>query len=135
MKFRLKVPDISFLTSNKKAVSKSVKNLSTKELINQMKTELIAEQIKTTGNFSKYIESQTFGIPQTGLNPSPAIAGVAMAVFVFLVVITIYYGQVQTSLNLSIFSGTSGVLLNLMPLVLVCAAMVGIIVTAIKLSG
>jgi hypothetical protein len=63
-----------------------------------------------------------------------AIAGVAIATLVFLIVLTVY-GQVQSSLQLNVF--TSGVqnLINLIPLVLVGAAIIGIIIVAFRLSA
>ena len=62
-----------------------------------------------------------------------AIAAVAIATLVFLIVLTIY-GQVHASLNLNVF--TSGVqsLIDLIPLVLVGAAIIGIVVVAFRLT-
>lgn len=63
-----------------------------------------------------------------------AIAGVAVATLVFLVVLTIY-GSVQTELNMAVFSAGVQNLINLIPLVLVGAAIVAIVVTAFRLSA
>jgi len=63
-----------------------------------------------------------------------AIAGVAIATLVFLIVLTVY-GQVQSSLNLAVFSAGVVNLINLIPLVLVGAAIIGIIVVAFRLSA
>jgi hypothetical protein len=63
-----------------------------------------------------------------------AIAGVAIATLVFLIVLTVY-GQVQSSLNTSVFSAGVVNLINLIPLVLVGAAIIGIIVVAFRLSA
>jgi len=63
-----------------------------------------------------------------------AIAGVAIATLVFLIVLTVY-GQVQSSLNLLVFDVGVRNLINLIPLVLVGAAIIGIIVVAFRLSA
>jgi len=63
-----------------------------------------------------------------------AIAGVAIATLVFLIVLTVY-GQVQSSLNTAVFSTGVVNLINLIPLVLVGAAIIGIIVVAFRLSA
>jgi hypothetical protein len=63
-----------------------------------------------------------------------AIAGVAIATLVFLIVLTVY-GQVQASLNMDVFSEGVSNLINLIPLVLVGAAIIGIIVVAFRLSA
>jgi hypothetical protein len=63
-----------------------------------------------------------------------AIAGVAIATLVFLIVLTIY-GQVSSSLNTSVFSTGVVSLINLIPLVLVGAAIIGIVVVAFRLSA
>jgi hypothetical protein len=63
-----------------------------------------------------------------------AIAGVAIASLVFLVVLTVY-GQVQSNLNMTVFSAGVINLINLIPLVLVGAAIIGIIVVAFRLGG
>jgi len=63
-----------------------------------------------------------------------AIAGVAIATLVFLIVLTVY-GQVQSSLNTAVFSAGVVNLINLIPLVLVGAAIIGIIVVAFRLSA
>ena len=63
-----------------------------------------------------------------------AIAGVAIATLVFLIVLTVY-GQVQASLNTSVFSAGVVNLINLIPLVLVGAAIIGIIVVAFRMSA
>lgn len=62
-----------------------------------------------------------------------AIAAVAIATLVFLIVLTIY-GQVQQSLNLAVFSTGVQSLINLLPLVLVGAAIIGIVVVAFRLT-
>ena len=63
-----------------------------------------------------------------------AIAGVAIATLVFLIVLTVY-GQVQASLNMDVFDDGVENLINLIPLVLVGAAIIGIIVVAFRLSA
>lgn len=63
-----------------------------------------------------------------------AIAGVAIATLVFLIVLTVY-GQVQASLNTAVFDAGVVNLINLIPLVLVGAAIIGIIVVAFRLSA
>jgi len=63
-----------------------------------------------------------------------AIAGVAIATLVFLIVLTVY-GQVQASLNLLAFDVGTRNLINLIPLVLVGAAIVGIVVVAFRMSA
>jgi len=63
-----------------------------------------------------------------------AIAGVAIATLVFLIVLTVY-GQVQASLNILVFDVGVRNLINLIPLVLVGAAIIGIIVVAFRLSA
>ena len=62
-----------------------------------------------------------------------AIAAVAIAALVFLIVLTIY-GQEDASLNKAVF--TTGVqnLINLIPLVLVGAAIIGIVVVAFRIA-
>lgn len=63
-----------------------------------------------------------------------AIAAVAIATLVFLIVLVIY-GQVSSSLNTSQFSSSVQSLIDLIPLVLVGAAIIGIVVVAFRLSG
>jgi hypothetical protein len=63
-----------------------------------------------------------------------AIAGVAISTLVFLIVLTVY-GQVQASLNMDAFSPGVTNLIDLIPLVLVGAAIIGIIVVAFRLSA
>ena len=63
-----------------------------------------------------------------------AIAGVAIATLVFLIVLTVY-GQVQSNLNMLVFDAGVRNLINLIPLVLVGAAIIGIIVVAFRLSA
>ena len=63
-----------------------------------------------------------------------AIAGVAIATLVFLIVLTVY-GQVSSNLNTAVFSSGVTNLINLIPLVLVGAAIIGIIVVAFRLSA
>jgi len=63
-----------------------------------------------------------------------AIAGVAIATLVFLIVLTVY-GQVQANLNMDMFGAGVINLINLIPLVLVGAAIIGIIVVAFRLSA
>jgi len=63
-----------------------------------------------------------------------AIAGVAIATLVFLIVLTVY-GQVSAQLNTAVFSTGVVNLINLIPLVLVGAAIIGIIVVAFRLSN
>ena len=61
------------------------------------------------------------------------IAAVAISVLVFLIVLTIY-GQVQSALNLAVFSSGVQSLITLIPLVLVGAAIIGIVVVAFRMS-
>lgn len=63
-----------------------------------------------------------------------AIAAVAIATLVFLIVLVIY-GQVSSSLNTEQFSSSVQSLIALIPLVLVGAAIIGIVVVAFRLSG
>jgi len=63
-----------------------------------------------------------------------AIAGVAIATLVFLIVLNVY-GSVQASLNIAVFSTGVQNLINLIPLVLVGAAVIGIIIVAFRLSA
>ena len=64
-----------------------------------------------------------------------AIAGVAIATLVFLIVLTVY-GQVVYSLNASnVFTPGVVNLINLIPLVLVGAAIIGIVIVAFRLSA
>lgn len=63
-----------------------------------------------------------------------AIASVAIATLVFLIVLTIY-GQVQTSLNTAVFSTGVQNLINLIPLVLVGSAIVGIVIVAFRMQA
>lgn len=62
-----------------------------------------------------------------------AIAAVAIAALVFLIVLTIY-GQVDASLNKAVFSTGVQNLIDLIPLVLVGAAIVGIVVVAFRIT-
>lgn len=61
------------------------------------------------------------------------IAGVAIAVLVFLIVLTVY-GSVSSALNIAQFSTAVQTLIGLIPLVLVGAAIIGIVVVAFKLA-
>ena len=63
-----------------------------------------------------------------------AIAGVAIATLVFLIILTVY-GQVQANLNMDMFDAGVVNLINLIPLVLVGAAIIGIIIVAFRLSA
>jgi len=63
-----------------------------------------------------------------------AIAGVAIATLVFLIVLTVY-GEVQAALNIAVFDAGVQNLINLIPLVLVGAAIIGIIIVAFRLSA
>jgi len=62
-----------------------------------------------------------------------AIASVAIATLVFLIVLVVY-GEVTNALNLAVFSTGVQSLITLIPLVLVGAAIVGIVVVAFRLS-
>lgn len=62
-----------------------------------------------------------------------AIASVAIATLVFLIVLVVY-GEVTGALNLLVFSTGVQSLIALIPLVLVGAAIVGIVVVAFRLS-
>lgn len=62
------------------------------------------------------------------------IAAVAIATLVFLIVLVVY-GQVQSNLNTTPFSSGVVSLINLIPLVLVGAAIIGIIVVAFRMAA
>lgn len=62
------------------------------------------------------------------------IAAVAIAVLVFLIVLSVW-GQVYASLNMAVFSSGVQNLLNLIPLVLVGSAIVGTVVVAFRMAG
>ena len=72
-------------------------------------------------------------VPSSGMGVS-SIAGIAVASMVFLIVLTVY-GSIQSTLNTSVFSAGTANLINLIPLVLVGAAIIGIIVTAMVLTN
>ena len=59
------------------------------------------------------------------------IATIAIAALVFLIVLTVY-GQVRSSLNLAPFDAGTVNLINLIPLVLVGAVIIGIVVVALR---
>ena len=59
------------------------------------------------------------------------IATIAIAALVFLIVLTVY-GQVRSNLNLSPFDAGTINLINLIPLVLVGAVIIGIVVVALR---
>lgn len=61
------------------------------------------------------------------------ISGLAIAALVFLIVLTVY-GQVQSNLNTTPFSNGVVNLINLIPLVLVGAVIIGIISMAFRMS-
>ena len=63
-----------------------------------------------------------------------AIAGVAIATLVFIIVMTVYGAVVQQLNTVPLGTGAAN-LLNLIPLVLVGAAIIGIIVVAFRLSA
>lgn len=64
------------------------------------------------------------------------IAAIAIAALVFLVVLTVY-GQVQSSMNISSMGMSAGVvnLINLIPLVLVGAVIIGIISMVFRMTS
>ncbi len=62
-----------------------------------------------------------------------AISGVAIATLVFLIVLTIY-GQVSSSLNTAVFDAGVVSLIDLIPLVLVGSALIGIVAVAFRLG-
>lgn len=61
------------------------------------------------------------------------IAAVAIAVLVFLIVLTVY-GQVSSNLNTQPFSAGVVNLINLLPLILVGSAIVGVISLAFRMT-
>jgi len=62
-----------------------------------------------------------------------AISAVAISTLVFLIVLVIY-GSVTASLNTSVFDAGVVSLINLIPLVLVGSALIGIVAVAFRLS-
>ena len=69
----------------------------------------------------------------SGLPSAFPIAGIAMAALVGLVMLTVY-GQVSTAMNTSTFSTPVVNLINLVPLVLVGAIIIGIISMAFRMT-
>ena len=61
------------------------------------------------------------------------IASVAIAVLVFLIVLTVY-GSVSSALNFGAFTTAVTSLINLLPLVLVGSAIIGVVVVAFRLA-
>ena len=61
------------------------------------------------------------------------IASVAIAVLVFLIVLTVY-GSVVGTLNFGAFSAGVTSLINLLPLVLVGATIIGVVIVAFRLA-
>ena len=59
-----------------------------------------------------------------------AIATTAIAVLVFLIVLVVY-GEVTNALNFDVFSSSVQSLINLIPLVLVGGAIIGIVMLAL----
>lgn len=89
----------------------------------------VKKQIKTD---SIKVETQNYdsGPSFGGIS---SIVGIAVAGIVFLMVLTIY-GSIASSLNTSVLGSTSSSLINLIPLVLVGAAIIGVITMAFRLS-
>jgi len=117
--------------------------------VNKKKDDKVSERKTVASNksaFSKYdvVEKAVKEITTTetsysgsGFGGVSAISGVAVATLVFLIVLTVY-GQVSSSLNTSALGPSSGAIMNLMnllPLVLVGAAIIGIITMAFRLSS
>jgi hypothetical protein len=71
---------------------------------------------------------------QMGNRGQAQIAAVAIATLVFLIVLTIY-GQVDTALNKEPFTAGVRSLINLIPLVLVGSAIIGVVVVAFRMAG
>jgi len=63
-----------------------------------------------------------------------SMAGIAIATLMFLIVLTVY-GQVQATINTSVFDSGVENLINLIPLVLVGAIIIGIISVGFRLSN
>ena len=107
----------------------------TKFVISEIKRKVFGDPkptaVKIPAKKSKPFKMPKIDLPDMG--PS-AISGIAIATLVFLIILTIY-GQVASSLNTSLI-GSAGVtnLINLIPLVLVGAAIIGIITMAFRLS-
>jgi hypothetical protein len=62
-----------------------------------------------------------------------AIATIAIATLVFLIVLVVY-GEVSTALNFAVFSTAVQSLINLLPLILVGGAIIGIVVVVFRLT-
>ena len=69
-----------------------------------------------------------------GKKGQSAISSVAIATLVFLIVLTIY-GQVSSNLNTAPFTAGVVNLINLIPLVLVGSAIIGIVAIAFRLGA
>lgn len=74
------------------------------------------------------------GLDKMGTKGQSAISNVAIATLVFLIVLTIY-GQVSSNLNTDPFSTGVVSLINLIPLVLVGSALIGIVAVAFRLGA
>jgi hypothetical protein len=61
------------------------------------------------------------------------LAGIAIAVLIFIIVLVVY-GEVVNALNTEVFSDSVVSLIALIPLVLVGAALVYIVITALRYS-
>ena len=88
----------------------------------------VDKQIKTENKVEKYIDYS-----DTSVGPMASIMGIVTALIAFIVVFTIY-GSVASTINMGVIEPTTSSLINLIPLVLVGAAMIGVIITALRLS-
>jgi hypothetical protein len=109
----------------------------TKFVINEFKRKILGDPKPTAVKMPENIKkSKPFKLPKIDLpdmGPS-AISGIAIATLVFLIVLTVY-GQVASAINTSSVGNASLMnLINLIPLVLVGAAIIGIILVAFRLS-
>jgi hypothetical protein len=61
------------------------------------------------------------------------LAGIAIAALVFIIVLVVY-GEVANALNMAVFTTSVQNLIDLIPLVLVGAALIFIVITALRFS-
>jgi len=118
--------------------------------VNKKKDDKVSERKSFTSSesaFSKYdvvekavkeVETTETSYSGSGFGGVSAISGIAVATLMFLLVLTVY-GQVSSSLNTAVIGSSFGPatmnLINLVPLILVGAAIIGIITMAFRLSS
>ena len=118
--------------------------------VNKKKDDKVSERKSFTSSesaFSKYdvvekavkeVETTETSYSGSGFGGVSAISGIAVATLMFLIVLTVY-GQVSSSLNTAVVGSSFGPgvmnLINLVPLILVGAAIIGIITMAFRLSS